>query len=1365
MIKYLSKRKRLLVICLFCFSPFLNAQNWHPVQVLSTNNGLPTDDVKQVYQDTEGYIWMATRDGLCRYDGYQIKTYKSNLYTPNLLSSNKLNVIAEDGNNRIWIGANNGLNVLDKTTGAIKQVLLGKLRNNNIQALLPTEQNGVWIGTENGLYQYIEEQDSFICHTAVNTNNSFHGYNIKTLCRDYRGNIWIGTWSEGLYRWDKNTGVFYACPQINPQNSAHVIFEDDRHTMWIGTWGYGLVRLENPYDPEKVRYIRYMYDKNHPGSLYDNTVYALSQDLNTGSIWVGTKTGLSILNDRNDMHSFTNYLPNQSGLLHNEVNSIIRDNTGLMWLGLLGGGVSVINTSETLFHANPLDAVKTRKFTNNVRSMYVDKKGIVWMGIGSAGLVSYDPSKNQYTFFEAHPDFKQEPIFSSIYHITQIGNAYWFATYGQGVFTYNPDAPSPKLKNISYPQLNSSRVFYIREDSNRVIWIGTMEGVNLYNPDTDEITSYRHLGLPDDGKEYAVYDIVQIDRQTMWIATSESGIFRLKIDDITSKIWETKRYSTANNKLNNDNILRIFSDSKGTIWIGSEGGGLSYYDEQKDAFVCVQQAYNLPGDIVYNIAEDRLHRLWLVTNAGLVLLNNEKTWQFTITNGLLDNYFNRNAFFQTSIGELYVGGHKGYNYFYPDKLQPAAFVSPVVITDIKIYNKSMEMMDAKLQKKISANAPGYTKKIRLPHNYNNFSIEFAALNYQNPMQSKYVYQLYGYDKDRQLTDVSRRYATYNNLKSGVYTFRLKAMNESGVWSESEPLQVEILPPFWLAWWAYLIYFAIIATITYFSLRMMKNKLLMQNAIRVKDIEKQKIEELNHAKLQFFTNITHEFLTPLTIISASVDELKNSSSQHNDLYDVISNNIARLIRLLQQILEFRKAETGNLKLKVSKGDIALFVKNSVENFNPLMKKKKIHFSIVCDPDSIPAYFDYDKLDKILFNLLSNAAKYNQSGGFVQVNLAYLPDKRDAICISVKDNGEGIHPKEINNLFKRFYEGDYRRFNTIGTGIGLSLTKDLVRLHKGEITVESEVDKGTVFHVKIPIAAGFYDENETDDCSCVSPNPTALETIDYPDSQPEKKEHTLLLVEDNEELLQVMVKLLSREYNIFTAKNGREGIEVLEEEYIDLTISDVMMPEMDGIEFCKFVKNKFEISHVPIILLTAKDKEEDRIDAYDSGADGFITKPFNLNVLYSKIKNLLKAKERVAKEFKKQFVYEAKSLNYTSVDEAFLNKAVLCVNQHIADPDFDQQQFADALGVSKSTLYKKLKSLTDLNTSAFIRNIRLKTACKLIEENRKIRISELSYTVGFNDPKYFSVCFKKEFGLTPSEYLEKILAETGEANESK
>lgn len=865
---------------------------------------------------------------------------------------------------------------------------------------------------------------------------------------------------------------------------------------------------------------------------------------------------------------------------------------------------------------------------------------------------------------------------------------------------------------------------------------------------------------------FYVRDIITDSENSVWIATSNYGLIHIQGDIHQPSTLKYDNYSFYNGKLTTNNALCLYKDKTGRLWVGTEGGGLYLYDRQNNCFEAKNQEYNIPGDMVGSIEEDKNGNLWLGTNAGLVKLGAQSPGRdavvrvYTEVDGLQGNFFiSRSAC--SRDGELFFGGYRGYNSFIPENMEEKQRDVSLAITDIKIFNRSITLLPLDMQRKISRFTPAFTQRIELPYQYNNFSIEFATLTYKNPELNRYAYQLEGFDKNWVYTNSNRRFAYYNNLKSGTYTFRLKATDENGIWSGYiRELTVVILPPFWATWWAYILYALFAAGTVFWLFRITRNRILLQNELRLREIEKMKAEELNHAKLQFFTNITHELLTPLTIVSATVDELKAQAPQHTDLFAVMYNNIHRLIRLLQQILEFRKAETGNLKLRVSSGDIAAFVRKETEGFQPLIKKSKIHFSVLCNPDSIIGYFDTDKLDKILYNLLSNAAKYTVEGGFIQVTLSYAED-RDHIFLKVKDNGEGISQEKQKTLFQRFYEGDYRKFNTIGTGIGLSLTKDLVELHKGTISVESESGQGAEFIVCIPIDRSYFSEDQIDDETIVPIQKTGtyddeedVQTND--EAEVVKKKHSVLVIEDNEELLQLMTRLLKREYNVFTAENGKEGIIVLENEDIDLIVSDVMMPEMDGIEFCKYVKGNLEISHIPVILLTAKNKEEDRAEAYEVGADAFISKPFNLPVLYARIRNLLKHKEGLVHDFKHQLVFELKDLNYTSLDEDFLQRAIDCVNGHLEDAEFDQPQFADEMKTSKSTLYKKLKSLTGLNTSAFIRNVRLKSACRIMEEKgSNIRISELAYAVGFNDPKYFSSCFKKEFGMLPSEYIERFL----------
>ena len=1339
---------------------------------LSAPHSLPTNEVQKVYQDRDGFIWFATRNGLCQYNGYETTLYKSNLYSPDLLTTNSITCLVDDNNNHLWIGTSEGLNVMDKRTGEIKKYKAPSISNNVVSALCVTRDNTLWVGTDNGLCRYVPEKDTFVVCGDEFGDGRLRYVTIKSLLEDSDGDLWIGTWAQGLFRYSPSTDKVVVYPKINEQYSSHVIYEDSNKDIWVGSWGYGLFKLRNPKDMENVSYQSFLHENGDDSSLSDNIVYDIAEDINTHTLWVGTRSGLSILR-LDESSSFINYKSGKSDyrIPSDEVNSIMRDSQKNMWIGAIGGGVLMADTRQPAFALHTLNFGDEDIPVTSVRTLFADSDQNLWIGVGTYGLARREYVTGELKMYSHIPEFSGVKDLPSLFAVVQRKKSgdIWFGMYNGGIYVYRKGEKVKHLTTKNSAFLTSDCVSALYEDYEGNCWIGTRGGIGVRLSDG---TDYRFetMNFNDSLSAGWIYvrDIVQDMDNSVWLATSNFGVIHITGDVRQPSTLKYENYSFHNRKLITNTVLCMHIDRFGRLWAGTEGGGLYLYNRSTGQFEEKTRTYSIPGDVIVSIEEDKSGNLWLGTVSGLVKLyvvavgNDFSTRIYTSADGLQDNFIVNSSC--SRDGELFFGGHKGYNSFFPDKMEIPSQETNFLITDIKIFNHSFKNLPVELQQKISPVMPTYTSKIELPYKYNNFSIEFAALTYKNPELNRYAYRLQNFDRDWQYTDADRRFAYYNNLPSGTYTFQLKATNENGEWSGYvREFTVVVLPPFWATWWAYLLYMVLVLVIGVLIYRTIKKRILLQNALRLREMEKAKAEELNHAKLQFFTNITHELLTPLTIISATVDELKTQAPSHNDLYTVMNSNIQRLIRLLQQILEFRKAETGNLKLRVSPGDLAAFVRTGTESFKPLVKKRKIHFSLLCDPESIVGYFDIDKLDKIMYNLLSNAAKYNKEDGFIQVTLSYDEEDREFVLLRVKDNGKGISREKQATLFKRFYEGDYRKFNTIGTGIGLSLTKDLVTLHGGTISVESEVDHGTEFIVRIPIERSYYDEEQIDD-EVISLRQTAIDYEDTPEDviaevqELATKANSILLVEDNEELLNLMTKLLGREYNVFTAENGKEGIIVLENEDVDLIVSDIMMPEMDGIEFCKYVKGHLEISHIPVILLTAKNKEEDRAEAYEIGADAFISKPFNLTVLHARIRNLLKYKARMAHDFKNQIVFEVKDLNYTSLDEDFIQRAINCVHNHLEAPNFDQAQLADEMLTSQSTLYKKLKSLAGLNTSSFIRNVRLKAACRIMEEKGiNIRVSELAYAVGFNDPKYFSSCFKKEFGMLPSEYIERFIIE--------
>ena len=1351
-------------------------------------NSLPSKDVQSVYQDRDGYIWISTRNGLFQYDGYSITTYKSNLYRPDLLTNNNIYCVAEDAQHRLWIGTYSGLNVLDKQTGQIRKIDDPEINGIGISQILVTSDNRILFATEGGLLEYLEDNNRFLAFNQDNTGGVFPKTTVKSLFEDDRGDIWIGTWSQGLFRYEKRTGEYWKYPQMNSGNSAHVVFQDSHKNIWVGTWGAGLHLLHDAYNPEKTTWTTFTHDENRSGTISDNLIYAISEDLNTNSLWVGTRSGLSILSlrDMEMLHwSFENCYSGESenSITSSEVASLLRDRQGIMWVGMIGGGVNMANTRKAKFNLDRLSEAKRILKSNSVRSILLDDEGQLWMGISTYGFGVEDRRTGKFTHHGQMPDFSSYRGISTVMSIMQSPSTghIWIGVYNGGAYEIDKSAPVGKrvkaYNSSNAPWMCNSCIYYICEDSKQNLWFATKSGVSMRAADGTPVR-FDSLKVGDVAvRDMVVMQLVEGHDSEMWLASNTHGVIRIQGSGNSLSGYTFSGYSVSNGKLNSDYANCIYKDVEGRIWVGTGGSGLSLYDAVEDVFLPAHKLWNLPGDAVTNIQSDKKGNLWLGTNAGLLRLTVPRDLQnvtyrlYTTSDGLQDNIFNRGASFVASDGEMFFGGHRGYNSFYPDKQDEQVFSSPVVITDIKVFNQSWTALSDKERSEISNLSPRFTDKIVLDYKRNNFSIEFSALEYANPERNRYAYRLDGFDAGWQYTDASKRFAYYNNLKSGTYTFYVKSSNSNGIWDENiQTVKVVILPPPWKTWWAYTLYIIVLLGISWYIYRIVRNRIRLRNALHLREMEQAKSEEINHAKLQFFTNITHELLTPLTIISASVDELKQTAPAYKEQYDVMTHNINRLIRLLQQILEFRKAETGNLKLKVLQGDLVLFVRRSLDGFRPLMKKKDIRFTIQSDADKCLAFFDPDKLDKILYNLLSNASKYNKPGGKVGIELN-CDEVNGIACIIVKDNGPGIPKESQKNLFKRFYEGDYRKFNTIGTGIGLSLVRDLVTLHHGSISVESEEGKGAAFKIQFPVHRFAYSEDEIDDAVTLLDSDgidAVQEDVVITDAQADileenlipveqsvaEKSHTLLLVEDNEDLLGLMVKLLGGDYTIHTATNGKEALEVVELEDIDLIVSDVMMPVMDGIEFCRNIKGNFDTSHIPLILLTAKKQEEDRVEAYESGADAFITKPFNLSVLHARIGNLLKSRERVMKDFKKQLVFEAKELNYTSMDEDFLQRAIDCVNRHLDDPNFDQTQFLEEMNTTKSTFFRKLKSLTGLTYVSFIRNIRMKAACRIMEEKKHVRISELAYAVGYNDPRYFSSIFKKEIGMQPSEYMERF-----------
>jgi signal transduction histidine kinase/AraC-like DNA-binding protein len=758
---------------------------------------------------------------------------------------------------------------------------------------------------------------------------------------------------------------------------------------------------------------------------------------------------------------------------------------------------------------------------------------------------------------------------------------------------------------------------------------------------------------------------------------------------------------------------------------------------------------------IFNIITDQLGHIWISTNKRVIEYDpkNGGIMDYSTMDDVMVNSFMPNSYLKTRSGKILYGGNKGISVFTPyEHLSDNPRRIRTMVTDVKIDGVSS------LLEKDNQRFNLRSQTISFDAGDKNIEIDFSSLNYAFPDKIKYAYKMEGVDDDWVYVRGDRQFAFYNQLPKGKRTFYLKTTDTNGLWSNYiAEIQVSKEPAFYETWWAYMFYVVLVILSLYLFYRRMKRRLQLRHELKIAQIDREKSEELVQTKLRYFTNISHDLLTPLTIITCLIDDAEMTNGSRISQLSMIRSNVNKLRRLLQQILDFRKVESGNMKLSVSKSDIVSFIDDVCKvNFAPLIRKKSQTFTFSTEDKHLIAYFDRDKIDKIVSNLLSNACKYTSEGGEIKLIMkSYQNAEHTHLRIQVVDTGEGIAPDDLENIFERFYtanKGDESESN----GIGLSLTKDLVELHHGTIEVESELTKGSTFTVDFPIDKDSYQENEliTGETS-VNDKKAAMifEHEDLDESgvveDAQTNDNHLLLVEDNEELLYLMEKILSRQYHVLVAKNGLEALDIIKDNEIDIIISDVMMPEMDGLELCRNIKSNLETSHIPVILLTAKNTAEDRIECYNAGADGYISKPFELKILEARINNFIIHKKSKQEEFRTNVEVDIDSLETSSIDKDFLDKVVSVIKSNMAEGDFDVVQLADALAVSKSSLYRKMKIATGLSPIEFIRNIRLKHGSQLLK-NKSMSIAEVAYECGFSNPKYFATCFKEDFGVTPKEY---------------
>lgn len=1320
----------------------------------------PSENAFCMMFDHRGVLWIGTNNGLKSYDGYQVRTYRSDAYSPHLLPNNTVRSLAEDKDNRLWVGTRNGLLRLDLRTGAVTTFHLPGEDQRIIYSLYVDPQGLLWVGTDGGLSVFDRKTQRFLSYTGKNswlvtpegTRTRMTGYSVKSMVQAPNGDLIIGTWSSDLLRLRRGTHTFLRYPAFNAIHSAYSLCYDHRGRLWVGSWGNGAVRMDHPDD------IHHPQMKAYPFTTGNFDIFlSIVEDPVTHNLWAATREGICMLNTNDDMAQWQQ-ITNIDGTSLNYSNSIATDLSGNIWVLTQNNGVIQTTFDRSPFLCYDLDMGQQSFPVNFVSSLYTPDGNTFWLGLNPYGIARFDRQTGTTLFNHDIPGFSNIPAgalstsFSSI--IRRSNGDLWFADNNYGIIVKKAQGNAEVLDVSNTPWMKENFVNTIFESRKHILWIGQHSGLSMVLPDGRGFP----VTLRQGNRDISNCDIrgISEDRQgNIWLATDNEGIICVVKPDGRHARTTVRQYSPQLGNFAVDDATNCLQDRAGRLWAISNSGGLFLYNAADNRFEAKNRDYHFTGDRILAIAQDHKGDLWLTSDRGLIRLCLDKSSKptdvnyYTREDGLGDLLFSENSI--TAYGqEIYLGSRHGFIAFDPYAMAKKQTKNyRLIITDIIINDEPWrQMTDSTLRQRITEESPSFTRRVTLPTSVKKISFDFALLSYGNARKNIYSYMLQGYDDDWKYCAGGSHSATYQNLPSGTYHLRVRATGSNGQWQEMDyRVTVRVLPPWYASWWAYLIYIVLLFAATFATIRWYREHLRTQNRLRMGVV---------------LTNITHELLTPLTVIYATIYKLRSQAPQYEDEYQVIDNNIQRTKRLLTQILEVRKSQAGQLRLKVSRGDLAAFVSNVVEEIRPMAEQKHISLETSLPEKEKAAWFDSDKLDKILYNLLSNAIKYNRNDGHI---LLSLDIKEQEAVISVKDNGIGMDKKQLNHLYTRFFDGDYRRQNTGGTGIGLALVHELVTLHHGSIRCKSSRGVGTTFTVTIPINKKAYPQQEID-TSVIS------KAVDYEtmrsltdDSTPTpgiRQERvlvkanvpTMLVVEDNADLLELMKQALSKHYRVVTAKNGKQAWNVIQKEPLDIVVSDVMMPVMDGIELTRLIKNDQSFWQLPVILLTAKDRQEDENEGYAIGADAYITKPFSFEELTLRADMLIANRQKVwdnARQEAKLRQTDEKATSASDPDKAFMMRATQIVMEHLDDTAFDRETFAKEMLVSSSTLYNKVHAITGKTVVEFVNSIRLEEATKILRAEPTITIVDLAARVGFNTPKYFSRCFKKQFGVLPKEYL--------------
>lgn len=1281
-------------------------------------NGVSSNNISTLFQDQKGYIWIGTENGLNRFDGNQFTLYQKNNPLYSNFHANSINTICETTDKELWLGTDNGVfiynQVKDTFTPFVKQTSDKTSITSWITHIIQDKAGNIWIAThKQGIFLFNTQTDKLTQFEIPQNDNI-----VTRILNDEQNNIWL----SGPYQLCKlnkvnNTFETYAIEEKTESIYSMALWEDSSNHIWIGTWDKGLWKL----DPHTKQVEKYLTGEKGKGILHIHSILEYSPEL----LLIGSDDGLTIFNPvTHESFLYDNYGDNEKSLSDKFIYPILKDREGGVWIGTYYNGINYLPPYCGQFNGYS-ESSDIPYFNSRIISRFCEgENGNIWIASDDSGLSCFNPSTMQFLDFNGREKLNKH----NLHALCMVDKDLWIGTYGDGIQILN--IQTGVIKNYSISNgLDENSIYSIFKDSQGQIWTGSMNGICQYDAQKQRFTPIKYL-------EALVIEIAEDAKGNLWIATQGKGLFRYS----PQKNKEWKKYGLEKG-FNSLTVNHLCINKDNEIWVATSEG-LYLYNPLKDVFI--YQPLRLPNECITAILEGE-DCLWLTTAKGLVKYTpaTQETQIFTKSDGLQSEAFIMASALKTRNGEFYIGSINGFNTFYPHQLKLNTQKPNVVLTSLEIFNQKIDTQkDGTLPEAID-----HLKEIHLSYKDNVITLNYAALSYCTPQKNQYAYMLEGFDKGWNYVG-SQHSTTYTNLPAGTYTFRVKASNNDNIWNEEgTSIRIIVHPPFYLSLPFKIGYVLLFLLTLGLLLRYVIRRSEKKHAKAIDELNSKKEIEIHEAKINFFTMIAHEIRTPVSLIIGPLEKIMQSThipTNERQELEIIDRNSQRLLYLVNQLLDFRKVEQKEIRMKFSSQSIKELMQAVCERFSPTLQQNGVSFSVTYPDEHFHADVDKEALTKVLSNLLTNANKYTQSR--IEVRFQEHPEKQ-TFSIEVQDNGKGMNEEELTKIFKPFYQASE---NKPGTGIGLSIVKGIVEAHHGQVNVTSQPGHGSSFMITLPQKQENLSAEEEEN---QAGNPLPEDIIPEQNATAAMSQKVLpimLIVDDNEDMLNFLSSHFQTSYTIVTAVDGVDALNKLKEQEVALIISDWMMPNMNGIDLCKAVRNNQLTSHIPFILLTAKTDTEAKITSMNCGADAYIEKPFSLQYLEACIKNLLELRLQLRQKFSQMPTVSINSIAANQSDKVFLEKMNHLIEENLNNEELSVDFLAEKLCISRSGLFVKIKGLANTTPNEMIQIIRLKKAASLLLENQ-YRINEVSYMVGFNNPSYFSKCFQKQFGMKPGEYI--------------